>query len=393
MSKIFSKLLNSCAFGLALAATSPAIAQTEAAPPPAIDVSLDYKVDVIGPVSGGLRNRFYGLDNLDLKLDADLGRVIGWKGATAHIHLLNNFGAIPNDGAGTLQGIDNIEVGSQRARLFEAWLEQAVGDHASIRAGLYDLNSEFYAAPSAGLLLAPPFGIGSEIAATGANGPSIFPSTALAVRFAYQGSQVYVRAAVLNAMARTMGDPGGVNLGFDDGALLVGEVGHEGAFTVAAGGWRYTHRYDDIRALDGNGLPVRRRAAGGYAILDVPLTATDKPRALSAFVRIGVSDGNTTPYKGGWQAGLLVQQVISGRPDSALSLGMHSGLLTNAYRRNAIDAGETPARSESALELTYSDQLLPHFTIQPDVQLIFNPGGDRVRKNALVLGVRSTLSW
>ena len=88
---------------------------------------------------------------------------MGWRGASAHIDVLNNSGGIPNDDIGTLQGVDNIEVLSQRLRLFEAWVEQAWGD-TSIRAGLYDLNSEFYSNDSAGLLMAPAFGIGSEVA-------------------------------------------------------------------------------------------------------------------------------------------------------------------------------------------------------------------------------------
>ena len=95
--------------------------------------------------------------------------------------MLNNSGGAPNDVAGTLQGVDNIEVRTPRLRLFELWLEQSLGP-ASVRAGLYNLNSEFYADDAAGQLLAPAFGIGSELAATGPNGPSIFPSTALGVR-------------------------------------------------------------------------------------------------------------------------------------------------------------------------------------------------------------------
>ena len=81
--------------------------------------------------------------------------------------------------------MNNIEVAETRFKVYEAWIEQGFGDgRVSLRAGLYDLNSEFYTNDAAGALIAPPFGIGSELSATGPNGPSIFPSTALAVRLA-----------------------------------------------------------------------------------------------------------------------------------------------------------------------------------------------------------------
>jgi porin len=174
-----------------------------------VQFSLSYTADAIGVVDGGLARRGRFLDNLDLMMDFDLERVGGWRGGSAHVHLLNNSGGIPNDDAGTLQGIDNIEVASQRLRLFEAWIEQSFGN-ASLRVGLYDLNSDFYANESAGTLIAPAFGVGSEIAATGSNGPSIFPSTALAARYHVQfDNDAFVRAAAINADAGVLGDPGG----------------------------------------------------------------------------------------------------------------------------------------------------------------------------------------
>lgn len=200
-----------------------------------IEFSVAYTADVMGAVEGGLTQRGRFLDNLDLVADIDLERVMGWRGASAHIDVLNNSGGIPNDDIGTLQGVDNIEVPSQRARLFEAWVEQAWGD-TSIRAGLYDLNSEFYSNDSAGLLMAPAFGIGSEVAATGPNGPSIFPSTALAVRVARSwDNHFFARAAVINANAGVIGDPGGVDYGFDQGALMVAEGGFDGDHKLALG--------------------------------------------------------------------------------------------------------------------------------------------------------------
>jgi len=48
-----------------------------------------------------------------------------------------------------------------------------------------------------------------------------------------------------------------------------------------------------------------------------------------------------------------------------------------------------PIRSyETSIELTYSAQIVPGWTVQPDLQFIRHPAGD-ARRNATVAGVRS----
>lgn len=361
---------------------------------PALTLSGGYKADLAATVSGGFAKRGRVLDNLQVFADLDLDKAIGWKGATAHVQLLNNSGATPNDDVGTLQGVDNIEVARQRARLFEAWVEQGFGDRGSVRAGLYDLNSEFYANESAGLLLAPAFGIGSELAATGPNGPSIFPSTALAVRARWTPNEhVYAQAAVLNANAGVLGDPGGVHTAFDNGVLLIAEAGWEGRGKVAFGTWRYTDKQDDIRVLALSGDPAHSAAKGAYVLLERQLTGgEDGVRKTTAFARLGASDGDTTAFKGGWQAGLLVEHVFESRPDSAFSIGVNQAFLSGKYRDNALDMGQRLTSAESAIEVTYSDKFGP-VTIQPDVQYVKHPGADRGIGHALVAIVRFGVSF
>lgn len=350
--------------------------------------SLSYVADAFGVVEGGLAQRGRFLDNLDLVADVDLERLVGWRGASAHLDMLNNSGGNPNDDAGTLQGVDNVEVPSQRLRLFEAWVEQSFGG-SSLRFGLYDLNSEFYANDSAGLLIAPAFGIGSEIAATGPNGPSIFPSTALAVRYhGSLGGDAYARVAILNADAGVLGDPGGVDISFDQGGLVVAEAGIEGERKLALGLWGYTREQDDIRDLDGAGDPIRRPARGAFVVYEQPLNDPEGPFATHAFFRAGVSDGDTTPFAGGWQAGLLIERMLDSRPEGAFSIGVNQGVLSEGHRRNQIDAGASMADSELQVEITYSDKICAHVIVQPDLQWVRRPGGDRAIEDALVAGLR-----
>ena len=360
-----------------------------------VQLGFIYKADVSTVVAGAHHDARY-LDDYQATADVDLGAVTGLKGATAHVGLLANLGGTPNDLAGTLQGVDNIEVARHRFRLFEAWLDQSfAGDKASLRAGLYDLNSEFYVNDSASLLIAPAFGIGSELAATGPNGPSIFPSTALAVRLKVQPAKnVYVQAALLDAKAGVLGDPGGVDLSFKDGGLMIAEAGWTGRGKVAVGAWRYTKTQSDIRDLDLSGDPSRRQAHGLYLLVDQPLRGADGDvRQLSAFARAGVSDGDTTPFVGGYQLGVLVSRLFASRPHSALSIGVDQAFLSSKYRANALDGGVRLHRTESLAEVTYADQIGRRLTVQPSLQWTHHPSGDPALPDAFVGALRVSIKF
>ncbi|WP_296599162.1 carbohydrate porin [Phenylobacterium sp.] len=369
---------------LALAAADPALADDA----PALSLGAVYTADITGVASGVRPRAGRYLDNLDLTADLDLEKAAGWRGAVLHAYVLNNSGAAPNDVAGTLQGIDNIEVARPRLRLFEAWVEQTVGP-TSVRAGLYNLNSEFYANESAALLLNPSFGIGSELAATGPNGPSIFPSTALGARVNVDlGKGRYARAAMLNAESGVLGDPGGVDWSFNDGVLAIAEAGFDGPTRFSAGAWRYSKRQDDIRDINALGAPQRRHAHGAYVLGEQRMFGSDDGPEGHVFLRVGVSDGVTTPFRGGWQAGVLIARPLAGRPDSQLSLGLQQGILNRRFRENLRDAGGRPARAESGVELTYSDKLTSRITLQPDLQWIRHAGGESRSKDRIVAALR-----
>lgn len=356
----------------------------------ALALTATYTVDLMGPVSGSGERSGRVLDNLDLVADLDLGKTSGWDGAVLHGYLLSNQGDRPNDLAGTLQGVDNIEVDRQALRLYELWLQAPVGDRATVLVGLYDLNSEFYSNDAAGLLLGPPFGIGSELAATGPNGPSIFPSTALSLRLSLDYDWGYVRAAMLNASAGVPGDPGGVSTHLHHGSLLIAEAGLTRGGKLAVGAWRYSDDQPDIRDTTPGGDPIGRAAGGVYLLGERALWGEDGGRRATAFLRVGVSDGDTSPFRGGWQAGLMVEHALAGRPDSTFSIGLQEGVLSSKMRANLRDGGVDASRAESGIEITWSDRLGERVTVQPDLQVIFDPGGDQDADTEVVAGVRLT---
>ncbi len=340
-----------------------------------IDLAGVVTLDVASVIGGGSDARPRVLSNIDLFADADLAALTGWGGARAHVHVLDNRGGRPNDAAMTLQGVDNIEVPGAGLRLFEAWIEQDLGNGASLLVGLYDLNSEFYTNDAAGVLLAPPFGIGSELAATGPNGPSIFPSSALAarLRLPLDNGGGYVQAALVNARASTIGDSGGIDVSFCDGVLLIAEVGTgKGRLRGSAGIWRYSRNPQDSVETSPDRTPLRMPAHGAYVVVEGDLLRNEGQQ-LTAFLRAGLSDPHTTPFTGGFQTGLLLAPALTSRPDSQVSAGVHHASTSSHFRDAFMMAGGRPAPGETAFELTYTDNLTPWLALQPDLQRIRPP--------------------
>ena len=55
--------------------------------------------------------------------------------------------------------------------------------------------------------------------------------------------------------------------------------------------------------------------------------------------------------------------------------------------------GTRPFDSEMVIEATYKAQLTPWWTLQPDLQIIVTPGGERNCANAIVVGLRTAVSF
>jgi porin len=75
-----------------------------------------------------------------------------------------------------------------------------------------------------------------------------------------------------------------------------------------------------------------------------------------------------------------------------ISFGLGQGILSSGYLDNQRDLGADMDKAEWQAELTYSDEIFPNVTIQPDLQYIHRPSGDRSIKDAVIAGLRLTIS-
>lgn len=363
----------------------------------AVTVSVVYTADIRSNVRGGIARGTRYLDNLDLQVAVDADKLAGWHGARLFAYALYDNGThFSSDLVGTVQGVSNVETNVRALRLFEAWVEQDVGRYASLKAGLYNLNSEFDTTQSGGLFLLSSHGIGPDFSQSGRNGPSIFPVTSLAVRAEGRlGTHWLARVAVLDGVP---GDPAhpaatAIRLSGRDGALVVGEVDFlEGGTKAAIGVWGYTARFE--RIVDRGLAPAAGRGNGGvYVFAEHRLRGTraDDPVGLAGWLRFGIADPRYNPIASYLGGGLVQTGVFRGRKDDQLGLSVASANFGARYRLAQGQAGRPSDHRELVIEAAYLAALAPWLRVQPDVQYVVNPGGDARLRDAVVLGVRIKL--
>lgn len=352
---------------------------------------IRYIADVMSNLSGGLETGSRYMDNLDLSLEVDAERAMGWNGATLFLYgVYNNGKALSGDLVGDAQALSSIETGVEAARLLEAWIDQRfLDDRASIRVGLYDLNSEFDVIDTADLFLHAAQTTTFALAQSGEAGPSIFPVTSLAARAEFRLTDaLLLRTAVLDGVP---GDPDhpkrtAVKLGDGDGALLVSELEYgAGSMRAAAGYWRYTARFEDLQTGR-----LRRGNDGIYALVEgrVYEDPDDPRRGLALYAHGGWASAGVNPFKYSLAAGAVYTGILPARPEDDLGLSVAWVESGGPYKR-ADDA----LKREVAFELTYRARINDMIAIQPDIQYVINPGVAPDVKDAFVIGLRLDLAW
>ena len=368
-----------------------------------ITAGVAYTADFANIVAGGVERGSSYLDNVDLTASLELETLLRWKGATAFFYVLGNNGSSPSELAGDLQTLSNLDA-PDTWKLYEGWIEQELASgRLSLKAGLYDLNSEFDVIETGSVFMNSSHGIGPDFSQTGENGPSIFPTTSLAMRVrASLGEFVQFSVAALDAVPGAVDDPGGTHVSWtrEEGLLITSEFafytmpdGEEGGGKIALGGYFYTSKTDHLQAAPAAGATPTSRNHGMYVLGERPLYRTGEGGGLSGFFRAGVADTDLNQIGTYLGAGLVYTGPFrSGEPDQ---LGLAVGHARNGsvFIDSESSQGRSNDKAETAIELAYSAPLTDWLTVQPDVQYIINPGTDPNLDNALVLSVRTTIAF
>jgi porin len=362
---------------------------------PSFQLDTIYTGDAWRNMSGGraIGNRY--LDNLDIMLDANTGPLLGAENLRFFTYVLHDHGRqLSDELTGSAQGVSNIETDGA-LRLYEIWTEwQMSRTPGSLRVGLYDLNSEFDSIETAGIFVNPSNGIGPDFAQSGRNGPSIFPHTSLAVRYATQRGRWSLQSAMLDGVP---GDPDHperthVSLSNHDGLLFVNEVNYQpaNASRFGLGYWRYTAAFEDLMATDDAGEPLTRHDNDGfYAIAESPfLFSRDKEVGTRFFLRVGATESRINPIERYYGFGAVYNGRIGNRLSDQIGLAVSIAELGAPTVDLMTEDSGKPWKRETIVELTYRADISGWLMIQPDIQYIQHPGMDRGTESAWLIGLR-----
>jgi porin len=390
-----------------------------------IDIQLTYINEVLDVIHGGINRRASYEGRLDLTVETDLGKLIGWDGFMTHVTVFQIHGSKDNAAVnvGSIADPSNIDA-YRTTRLFTAWLQYgdpaynaakpSQSDRFSFRIGQLAADDEFLVSPTAGGLINGTFGWAGIQAANILSGGPAYPLATPGARVQVRPvDDVAIRAAVFS------GDPAGSDcnggnpqvcnnnglaFSFTGGALMMAEAelginqakaakGLPGVYKI--GLWYATADYADVR------FPTTHNGNFGvYGVADQTIWQGGDT-SISVFARAGVvpTDRNFLSFY--VDGGVGVKGLLPGRADDTLTFGAAYEKVSPdviAFDRDSLSP--VIHSNEVVFEVSYAAQIAPWWTIQPDFQYIVRPGGNSDPastgvpvRDAAVIGVRSTLKF
>ena len=103
-----------------------------------------------------------------------------------------------------------------------------------------------------------------------------------------------------------------------------------------------------------------------------------------------------------WEAGLTFSGMVPRRADDVFAIGYaHTGISGDEKALERANNAPVISDYEGLLEVSYTAHIVPGFSIQPDFQYFWNPGGHvedpnepgKAVKDAAVVGIRTILNY
>ena len=366
-----------------------------------------YNGEIMGEVAGHHPgNRVIDAQYVALPLNIDLEKFAGWREALFHVNAFWLAGrGLTDDSIHDLANVSNINA-YRTIRLNELWLQQSFqAGRFSVRAGMMDVDTEFFTTATDELFISSSFGTFSLIAAN-LSGPPIFPEAVPAVRFAAQAGPHW---RLLTGIYDGTTQPQEVNkngiafhLAQGDGALIFSEISfqphpeaddHTLADTFKLGGFYHTLRQPTWKAQTGGANSGGGADFGIYGLVEQELYKNEKKKITAA-----IRGGGAPAYRNviGWymDVGLNFTGFLPGRENDVAGVGMARSSFSRSYSDfQQATSGTHAYDAETIIEATYQAQLTPWWTLQPDLQIVFTPGGQKSSGDAIVLGLRTSISF
>ncbi|HXG78107.1 MAG TPA: carbohydrate porin, partial [Methyloceanibacter sp.] len=206
-------------------------------------------------------------------------------------------------------------------------------------------------------------------------------------------------------------NPHGVDFELDDPPLLMIEGGYtynpDGLRGIVKfGGWNHFGEFEHQRVdIGGNLIAITGKPGrpldnnwGLYGIVDqlvwrVP--GSEDPQGVGIFARVigAPQDRNLIDWY--FDGGVTFTGMIPNRPNDAFAVGFAYTNISDTVSAFDVDFGAPVARNYEALvEICYTFEIKPGWSLQPDFQYIWQPGGNVAgQKDATVIGARSSIAF
>lgn len=393
-----------------------------------------YTGEVFENISGGFAEggHYHGL--VDVATDIDMGTFIGWQGMSFHTNMYVTHGSsITADNVGTIAAVSHIEA-TPSIRLFEAWLDQSLlGGAASIRFGQLAIDAEFATLDTGGAFISSTFGWNTLMTDNLPNGGPIYPLAAPGVRVKVQPTAgLVLQAAIFNGdpVGDCEGDPQkcndhGLEFRLKDPPLVMAELAYTHSLSlpgaIKIGSWISFDDFKDQRLSD-DGRSQADPASSGeprlydenygfYATIQQMLFQVpgSEDRGLTLFARVAASPEDRNQIDLYVEGGITLAGLINARPNDVMGIGLAYTHISDRASRleqdtHFFNGTFGSVRSyETLLEISYTAEIMPGWSLQPDFQYYWNPGGHvphpddtdnaRLLESTAILGLRTKVVY
>ncbi|MFK4656546.1 porin [Bradyrhizobium japonicum] len=411
-----------------------------------LNFGATYIADNIANVSGGVKRGAIHFGRLDLSVDADLDKLVGWTGGRFYANAFVIYGqGLSRNYVMNLATISEIEALPDQ-RLYNAYFEQSFfGDRLNIRAGQQAADVEFFDSQTDDLFINGTFGWpaikASNLPAGGPAPPIAVPGIRIKAALT---ENITVFGAVFNGDPSGPGDQDpqlrdhhGLAFRVNDPPWVIGQVrfnydidigGRPLAGNFTPGAWKHYGSFDSQRFTaeglsiadpGGSGVPARLRGNYGvFAVIEQVLyrppevkdnTTSASIPGVTAFGRIAYSPPDRNLIDLYVDGGIGFVGFTPGRPLDRFGVAMAYMRISNTARNLDIDTQaftgiQSPVRSnETLIEMIYEAHIKPGWLIAPYFQYVFRPSGGISNPNdptgvsrigdAAVFGVTTTIRY
>jgi len=386
-----------------------------------------YVANPAGNVRGGLEDGFSYVDNFYLGLSLDLGKLVGWEGATFMISGVNRSGGSVTEAyVGSRYDVQQVH-GGQNVFLYQLTLEQRFwDDKGRIKVGRFGASDDFNRSPFYGLFMNN--GIDGNIRNVLFDTQfSAYPFATWAARVRLDPTpEVKVQLGVFQTWEEIFDRThNGLDWGVrgDDGVMFLAQIGWtpelfkrpvpSGA-TRAAGDGKKAVVAEDRR----EGLPGHYWIGGSYSPWDGFAQFGKSETASGSYgfyahadqmvfrERAGSDEGLTLFLAAGYypqenlsvipfqvNAGGFYTGLIPGRDRDKTILGVIHGRFGDDYADTVEQTGGGDPTQETVVEFGHRIQFTRFAYLQPNVQYIHRPGGTGTIDDAVVVGAQFGITF